>query len=597
LAHFVGREDLLDSLHRELSASGAVTLVAVEGMGGAGKTALVTEYIHRYAAEYDAVWWVPAEQPELIGAYLSGLALALGLPADSDAAEVFAALTATHPRWLLIFDNANDSALVAGLLPAWGQGRFLVTSRRTGWRQVGARLKLPTFPRVESVSMLCERFPGLEAATADRIADLLGDLPLAIEQAASYIETTSLPPVEYTRLLADRLTDILRRGSVANRPEVTVATLWELSIRQLEVDCPAAVELLQMCAFCDAEAIPLELFTSVPDALPDGPLRAAVADRLTWSDTVGALALFSLARRDNDTVSVHRLIQAATRNAMTAEQTARIVSTLMGLFVTVLPGEIRDNPEAWPPWRRLLPHVLAVLGEANDANPLDQISQLCKQTATYLLEQGQDGQALPLVRRGLALDETRLGPDCRETLAWRHGLAVTYMRVGRVSEAIVLHEQLHKASRLDLGYPCPAVDYHFCDGFSSFGRVWSGPAFRLVDILASSGCRSSYWLWSIVANPPVHPRKEGDDDSKKVAPVEPVNGCRVISVSTLVANCSSGRGIRAGLGSDLGGSGVDLRGVGGGIYRKRQMIAHRSRRMYWLVRRGNSDCLSLQAAR
>ncbi|WP_322780440.1 TIR domain-containing protein, partial [Frankia sp. Cas4] len=201
LAHFVGREALLGEIHGRLAA-GSVAVTAVAGMGGVGKTALVVEYIHRYADGFDRVGWVPAEQPELIGGYLAGLAPAVGLSVEAEPAVVVAAW-AGRPRSLLVFDNADDPdtiTMIKGLRPSPGAGRLLVTSRRRGWTALGVTVAVSTMRRAESVQMLTDRFPALEPRVADRICELLGDLPLAVEQAAGYLDQTGTPPGEYADL-------------------------------------------------------------------------------------------------------------------------------------------------------------------------------------------------------------------------------------------------------------------------------------------------------------------------------------------------------------------------------------------------------------
>ncbi|WP_322763308.1 FxSxx-COOH system tetratricopeptide repeat protein, partial [Frankia sp. Cr2] len=389
LAHFVGRDELIDQVHTQLAASGSVAVTALEGMGGVGKTALAIEYAYRHAAGYDAVWWIPAENPDLIGEHLVDLAVELGVPSDAPAGAILAVLRRRYPRYLLIADNADDTDQIMVLRPA-GVGRLLVTSRRVGFDTVGAVIGVPTFDRAESVALLTARFPTIDPVVAGRIAKLLGDLALAVEQAAAYLRRTGMPSGDYAALLDRRLGDMLTRGRVADRPAITIGNLWELSVTRLRDESPAAVELLELCALAGAEPVPLDLFTGGVDRLDDGPLKTAVSDgELAWPETVGALTAYSLTRRENNALATHRLVQAATRRAMSSEVRQARAGTLVRLLRGILPTDIMRNPDAWPVWRVYLPHVMAVLGHTGADATMDGLSWLCDRTATYLGEHAQ----------------------------------------------------------------------------------------------------------------------------------------------------------------------------------------------------------------
>jgi hypothetical protein len=128
-AAFTGREQVLDSLRERLLASGraAALPVVLYGLGGVGKTQVATEYAHQYMADYDVVWWVPAEQRDLINPALAKLAGYLGLRVGENITDTAQAVREVlrrgtpYARWLLIFDNADDRRRTGALL-SWRPG-------------------------------------------------------------------------------------------------------------------------------------------------------------------------------------------------------------------------------------------------------------------------------------------------------------------------------------------------------------------------------------------------------------------------------------------------------------------------------------------
>jgi hypothetical protein len=200
--HFTGRGELLLTMRRQLAegaSSAVIQAEAVYGLGGVGKTQLVIEYAHRYASDYDLVWWIPAEQPATISERFAVLARRLGLPELPSLEEQVEALfdaLGQRTHWLLIYDNASEPASLEGLRPPAGGGHLLITSRNPAWRGVATSLGIDVLPRSQAVAFLGQR-GGLDEPAASALAEALGDLPLALEQAAAYLEATSTPPSDY----------------------------------------------------------------------------------------------------------------------------------------------------------------------------------------------------------------------------------------------------------------------------------------------------------------------------------------------------------------------------------------------------------------
>ena len=317
--HFTGRGPDLEQLARVLAAGSAVTVQAVHGLGGVGKTLLAGEYAYVHATDYDVVWWIAAEEAAAIPDQFAALATRLGLEpiADPDAlrAQVHDQLRAV-PGWLLIFDNADHVAGIRGWLPPGPlppgiPGHVIITTRRGGFAALGHVLDLDVIDLPDAVRLLHARVPGLGQDIGEQIAEELGRLPLALEQAAAYLDMSGMAGQDYLDLLRDRGPEVHRRGQVAGRPD-TIATLWDISVSRITGQNPAAVQLLQICACLAPEPVPLGLFTAHAGLLPE-PLAAAAADPLAFNDTLMVLVDYSLAKRTAAGLQLHRLVQATTR--------------------------------------------------------------------------------------------------------------------------------------------------------------------------------------------------------------------------------------------------------------------------------------------
>jgi hypothetical protein len=430
--HFTGRAEMLGELRQRLHA-GEHTLVvqALYGLGGVGKTQLAIEYAHRFAADYDLVWWVNAEQPALIGDQLAQLADKLGLPTKATVAGTIELVLGELRRrsgWLLVFDNAEAPQHLAPYQPG-GAGHVLITSRASGWGALGGRLEVDVLTRPETVALLQRRIPELDARLADELAAELGDLPLAAAQAAAYLEQTGLPPAAYLGRFRTRRASLLAKGDVLGYQE-RLDTTWTLSLERLRTDSPAAVPLLELAAFLAPEPIPLSLFRGHPELL-DEPLRAAAADPDALDDVLGAVVGLSLARRQADSFQLHRLVQAVIRQRLALAQQQTTTDRILALLAAAEPGTPHD-PANWKWYAQLAPHVLAA-GPLGDDRADSR--RLMLSMVDYLNTRG-DSQASRLVAQQL-LDRwrPRLGPDHPDVLQIAAVLTHALVNVGEAEQA------------------------------------------------------------------------------------------------------------------------------------------------------------------
>jgi tetratricopeptide (TPR) repeat protein len=457
---FTGRNLVLETLRDQLGSGMSVVLPqskALFGMGGVGKTHVAIEYAHRFMADYDLVWWVSAENTEDVVASLAELGGRLGVFGGQDEAlacqEVLRMLGRGAPtsRWILVFDNADDPAALRPYFPKGGGGHILVTSRNQAWAKQGTSLPIDVFLREESVEHLMRRAAGLAPEEADRLATALGDLPLAVEQAAAWIAETATPIDDYLAQLAAQTTQVLALNQAADYPR-TVAATWNISIAQLRERSPASVRLLELCAFFAPEPISVQLLYSkeMIDALK--PYDPALQEKLVLGRVIREIGRFALAKIDQvgNSIQVHRLVQAVIRSQLTEDEQRKARHVVHTVLAGARPDgeEPVDDPQTWPRFAVIWPHLTA--SEARYCTE-PETRRLLIDRVRYRWKRGDFPGAGQLA--GELLDDwrERLGEDDIQYLYLRGQLANVLRSQGRFVEARAINEELLARQRELLG--------------------------------------------------------------------------------------------------------------------------------------------------
>jgi phosphatidate phosphatase APP1 len=320
-AQFTGRTELLARLQPELAPGARVVVTqAIAGLGGIGKTQLAIEYAHRNAARYRLVWWVRAEKNDTREADLLALAQRLSLPDQKarSSEEQIAALRTwleLNSDWLLIFDNVEKPNLLDELLPRIGAGHVLLTSRVSVWGTSAQVVRLDLWSQDEAASYLLRRTDQEDDAAARELAATLGCLPLAIEQAAAYIERSKITLGKYIDLFRTSRAHLLNASSAG----VTVATTWNLSLQAVESESKEAVALIQLLAFLTPDDFPRDRLQT-KSVTSDRALARLLESELLLNDAVAVLGRYSLINATPETISVHRLVQDVVKRALTDRQ-------------------------------------------------------------------------------------------------------------------------------------------------------------------------------------------------------------------------------------------------------------------------------------
>jgi tetratricopeptide (TPR) repeat protein len=459
---FKGREAFLNRLRESLTradgGTAAIVSKALFGMGGIGKTRAAVEYAWAYHEEYTALLFAQADSPEELRRNLAGFAGPLLLPESAEEeVRLNAVLTwlGANPGWLLILDNIDAPAALAEadrLMGRLAGGHVVLTSRLDRFARQIEPLEMDVLGSDAAVAFLLEATDARRRKAADddagarELADELGRLALALEQAAATIDKLRCGFRRYLELWQSNRDKIVGWA----RPEITgyhnaVAVTWQTSVDQLT---EAGRRLLERLAFLAPDPVPMFLLDiAIPDAEAED-LRDGLAD----------LTAVSLATRDaqGERFAVHRLVQDVARRSLDATRSRQRVTETLGWVNAACDGDPGDM-RAWARLDPLAPHVQHVTQWADAAGIAEPTARLMNHLGMLFRAKSLHAQAEPLRRRALAIAEASFGPHHPTTAIGLTNLAELLRATNRLAEAEPLMCRALAISEASFGPDHPTV--------------------------------------------------------------------------------------------------------------------------------------------
>jgi tetratricopeptide (TPR) repeat protein len=319
---------------------------------------------------------------------------------------------------------------VEKLLPRLSAGHVLMTSRISNWPAAVRTLELEVLDEPDAMAFLLKRTQGRripasdDSARAKEIAELLGRLALALEQAGAYISRRRITLAKYIAEWNQRHEQILawfdEREMQYPR---SVATTWKMSFNQLS---DGARSLLNRLAWFAPDPIPNAILEQMPTVDADADQNA--------DDLLVELLDYSLAAREADTFMVHRLVQDVTRCQL--RKTGDI--TPLRAALEWISASFRGDGNDVRTWPRLLPlasHAQAVTSHAGASEITEPTSRLMNELAQLLKATNRLAEAEPLMRRALAIDEQLYGLEHSKVAIRLNNLAQLLQYTNRLAEA------------------------------------------------------------------------------------------------------------------------------------------------------------------
>lgn len=316
-------------------------------------------------------------------------------------------------------------------------------------------LPVDIFTPAESVEFLRKRTGQDDEDAAKALAEALGNLPLGLEQAGAYIQETGETLTGYLSLYRERQVSILKRGKPVDY-HATVDATWDISFRQAEKESKASADLLNLCAFFAPDNIPEQLLIRGAQKLPDS-LASAIEDKMEFNDAVKALRRYSLISREKGSFSVHRLVQAVTRNRLEEDDQKKWAEAAVQLVDDAFPFD-SDDVRTWAECSVMLPHALATVGHAEvlEVDP-EATGRLLNQIGLYLYGRAKFDEAGSAFKRALEIGKKTLGPYHPNVAININNLGRVLQNIGDLRGAKERFEQALKIDEKALGTDNPIV--------------------------------------------------------------------------------------------------------------------------------------------
>ncbi|MEU6824466.1 FxSxx-COOH system tetratricopeptide repeat protein [Streptomyces atriruber] len=443
---FTGRTRLLETVHDTFAAAGGDgCALALHGPGGMGKTQLALEYVHRFAGDYDIVWWVTAAGRITPREQFAALAPRLGIEVSGQLDTVIDAvrreLTRTTRPWLLVLDGAEAPDKVRDLIPE-GRGHVLVTTLSADWAaHTEAAVAIPPFERAESVAFVGRRAARLAEEDAERLAEAVEDMPLLLDQMAAWLDVTPTADVPgYIKDIRGGRPD--RFGVVESRdyPE-SFQVAWAKTLNTLREGAATAWQLLNLLACFSPDVVPVRLLQTARRGDLPRPLAELVSEPSSWNTALRRLSEITSMRVEYEpgrmdiqrvsTLRMHRLFHRYVVGIQSPHDRTRYSEAARKVLVTADPRDPGSRAN-WARYAELIPH-LEPSGAL--ASTDDDVRELVLNCIEYLRMRGEEEDGRWLSREAVRHWRAASGPTDRAVLVAVHQQANMLRSLGRTTEA------------------------------------------------------------------------------------------------------------------------------------------------------------------
>jgi pentatricopeptide repeat protein len=460
---FTGQEEKLAEMHRTFEAGNLIALTQSTESGDVENSNIALEYVYRHLKEYDFVWWVNAETNAIIEQDFTAFAKTNHLVEETEICleDILGAVKKELEKkdnWLVIFDNAEDEKTIATYHPQQllKHQHLLITYKSLQW-DGDTPVKIDVFQPKEAMRFLSNYNPDVpKDKYQSKLAEELGYLPPALEQAAAYIKVNGISYRDYLDLYNGCPSDVLNQYPDNDKFCQIIYKTWKVAIDSIadkssKRGCKvgafftfgkttkesAAKQLLNLCAFFAPNNIDSQWFKDRYAFLPK-PLRKETKDKQKYNNVLTELARYSLIKIENNKINIHRLLQQVIRDSLRGEESQWILPCLNILHY--LRYHDFSTPQSRDYFRELVPHILSIIELCPEKETL-KMARLCHFLGYGFNELADYPQALKWYLKTVDIREKIGGKDRLFMVATYSQVAIVYYKMGKYDEALKLYQK------------------------------------------------------------------------------------------------------------------------------------------------------------
>lgn len=468
--YFVGREIELNKIHENLFHNPTTALTqgsvyAIAALGGIGKTSLARQYAEKFWRLYRQIFWVDA-RTDLVSEFAKiADMLKLNLQTTNANEKANAAILSLNDKTerLLILDNAEDEESIQKWIPKTGGCHTIITSRFAAWSPVVNICRIDILDPENARKLLLNRSEVkpdiIEIDAADRLAEKLGWLPLALEQAAAFIyeQGPDYGFQDYLRLYNEAQKELLNEGVLGSTeyPD-SVITTWKTTIVKLS---SAARTILKFSSFLSIEPIPIEMFQNGVNTILEGEKDFSKSDNIENQSSdeyyirmaIKNLSNYSMITLHGKSFSVHGLVQTVERiNLEDKAHQALWIEKTIDLLINYAPKDAHA-PKTWSVWNHILSHALQLWEYAETNNQIEVNIKLPEELGKFYFGKGMYSESIRHGQSAIAIVEKRLGTDHVDLAYYLGNLGESFRMMHKLEEAEKYFRRALEISRKHYG--------------------------------------------------------------------------------------------------------------------------------------------------